>query len=114
MTAKANRSRHGLWKLPVLWKTANGRGFPQGPWTPANGAGAHSYHRPQLRRIPNESGQFTCQTRPDRSLVFNTVLQRALDEYVGNVRRGSSWSRLVVKYFGDQALSVLGRSAPRP
>src|SRR2546427_4532970 len=77
MTAKANRSRHGLWKLPVLWKTANGRGFPQGPWTPANGAGAHSSHRPQLKRTSNESGQFTCQTRPDRSLVINNVLPSA-------------------------------------
>src|SRR5206468_4273526 len=37
------------------------------------GAGAHSYHRPLPRRIPSESGQFTCQTRPDRSLVTNTV-----------------------------------------
>src|SRR6266516_1287976 len=74
MTAKANRSRHGLWKLPVLWKTANGRGFPQGPWTPANGAGAHSSHRPQLKRTSNESGQFTCQTRPDRSLVIKVPL----------------------------------------
>src|SRR5436190_16215847 len=72
MTRTASRSnRGGLWKLPVLWKTANGRGFPRGPWTPANGAGAHSYHRPLPRRIPSESGQFTCQTRPDRSLVTN-------------------------------------------
>jgi ABC-type amino acid transport substrate-binding protein len=37
-------------------------------------------------------------------------LRRALDDYLGNVRRGPSWSRLIVKYFGDQALSVLGRS----
>jgi membrane-bound lytic murein transglycosylase F len=37
------------------------------------------------------------------------ALRKALDEYVGNVRRGPSWSRLIVKYFGDQALSVLGR-----
>jgi ABC-type amino acid transport substrate-binding protein len=37
------------------------------------------------------------------------ALQRALDEYVRNVRRSTSWSRLIVKYFGDQALSVLGR-----
>jgi hypothetical protein len=26
------------------------------------------------------------------------------------VRQGAIWSRLVVKYFGDQALSVLGRA----
>ena len=29
--------------------------------------------------------------------------------YLGNVRRGPSWSRLLVQYFGDQALQVLGR-----
>ena len=37
------------------------------------------------------------------------ALRAALDEYLGNVRRGSSWSRLIVKYFGDQALQVLGK-----
>jgi membrane-bound lytic murein transglycosylase MltF len=38
------------------------------------------------------------------------ALREALDEYLGNVRRGPTWSRLIVKYFGDQALSVLGRT----
>ena len=42
--------------------------------------------------------------KPDR------VLQEALDGYLANVRRGPTWSRLIVKYFGDQALSVLGRA----
>jgi ABC-type amino acid transport substrate-binding protein len=37
------------------------------------------------------------------------VLEAALNEYIANVRRGSTWSRLVVKYFGDQTLAVLGR-----
>jgi ABC-type amino acid transport substrate-binding protein len=37
------------------------------------------------------------------------ALRDALDRYLGNVRRGPTWSRLIVKYFGDQALSVLGR-----
>ena len=36
-------------------------------------------------------------------------LLAALDEYVSNFRAGPSWSRLVVKYFGDQALRALGR-----
>jgi ABC-type amino acid transport substrate-binding protein len=39
----------------------------------------------------------------------DTALRAALDEYLGNVRRGPSWSRLLVQYFGDQALQVLGR-----
>ena len=37
------------------------------------------------------------------------ALRAALDDYLGNVRRGPSWSRLIVKYFGDQALPVLGK-----
>jgi ABC-type amino acid transport substrate-binding protein len=40
----------------------------------------------------------------------DAALLRALDEHVGNVRRGPTWSRLIVKYFGDQALAVLGRA----
>jgi ABC-type amino acid transport substrate-binding protein len=39
----------------------------------------------------------------------DTALREALDAYLANVRRGPTWSRLIVKYFGDQALSVLGR-----
>jgi ABC-type amino acid transport substrate-binding protein len=37
------------------------------------------------------------------------ALRRALDEHIANVRRGPTWSRLIVKYFGDQTLAVLGR-----
>ena len=36
-------------------------------------------------------------------------LKSALDEYIANTRRAATWNRLVVKYFGDQALDVLGR-----
>jgi ABC-type amino acid transport substrate-binding protein len=39
----------------------------------------------------------------------DTALRAALDDYIGNVRRSPSWSRLIVKYFGDQALQVLGK-----
>lgn len=42
--------------------------------------------------------------RPD-----DTDLRAALDEYLANFRAGPSWSRLVVKYFGDKALAALGR-----
>jgi ABC-type amino acid transport substrate-binding protein len=38
------------------------------------------------------------------------ALRGALDDYLANVRRSPSWSRLVVQYFGDQALAVLGRA----
>jgi ABC-type amino acid transport substrate-binding protein len=40
----------------------------------------------------------------------DTALRAALDEFVRNTRRSPSWSRLVVEYFGDQALAVLGRA----
>lgn len=40
----------------------------------------------------------------------DTALRTALDDYLANVRRSPSWSRLVVQYFGDQALTVLGRA----
>lgn len=39
----------------------------------------------------------------------DTRLLAALDEYLSNFRRSPSWNRLLVKYFGDQALAVLGR-----
>lgn len=37
------------------------------------------------------------------------ALAAALSEYLTNFRRSASWSRLVVKYFGDQVLTVLGK-----
>jgi len=40
-------------------------------------------------------------------------LRRALDEYLSNLRRTATWSRLVVKYFGDSALEIL-KSARLP
>ena len=39
----------------------------------------------------------------------DTKLQAALDEYLGNVRRTPTWGRLVVKYFGEKALVILGK-----
>ncbi len=39
-------------------------------------------------------------------------LKQALDEYLANLRRSASWNRLVVKYFGDETLQVLGRERP--
>jgi len=34
-------------------------------------------------------------------------LQKALSEYILNVRRSGTWNRLTVKYFGDAALDIL-------
>jgi membrane-bound lytic murein transglycosylase F len=38
------------------------------------------------------------------------ALLEAIDEYVENLRRTPSWGRLAVTYFGDDALSLLGRA----
>ena len=40
----------------------------------------------------------------------DNALRTSLDDYLTNVRRSETWSRLVVQYFGDQALAVLGRA----
>ena len=46
------------------------------------------------------------------SLVYglrkeDVELLRALDQYLTNVKHGATWSRLVVKYFGEAAVDVL-------
>jgi len=41
-------------------------------------------------------------------------LKGALDQYVRNVQKTATWGRLVVKYFGADALRVLGRETPNP
>jgi membrane-bound lytic murein transglycosylase F len=41
-------------------------------------------------------------------------LRAALDEYLTNVRRTATWSRLVVKYFGDRAVEALRKSRENP
>jgi ABC-type amino acid transport substrate-binding protein len=38
------------------------------------------------------------------------ALRQALDQHVTNARRGPTWGRLIVRYFGAQALTVLGRA----
>ena len=43
----------------------------------------------------------------------DTQLKAALNEYLRAFRQGPSWSRLVVKYFGDDALAVLGRTGEK-
>jgi ABC-type amino acid transport substrate-binding protein len=37
-------------------------------------------------------------------------LLQALDEYITNLRHSPTWSRLIVNYFGDEALEVLQKS----
>jgi membrane-bound lytic murein transglycosylase F len=52
---------------------------------------------------------------PPASLAYGVPkgspqLLHALDEYILNLRRTSTWNRLVVKYLGDAALDVLHRA----
>jgi ABC-type amino acid transport substrate-binding protein len=35
------------------------------------------------------------------------LLRGALDEYIRNLRRTTTWSRLVLRYFGDSAIEIL-------
>jgi ABC-type amino acid transport substrate-binding protein len=39
----------------------------------------------------------------------DTELKRALDDYLTAARRSGSWSQLVIRYYGQDALDVLGR-----
>jgi ABC-type amino acid transport substrate-binding protein len=43
----------------------------------------------------------------------DTALHQALDEYLAAARRSGSWSRLVIRYYGEDALEVLGRAPER-
>lgn len=40
----------------------------------------------------------------------DTELKRQLDDYITNLKQTATWSRLVVDYFGKDALRILGRS----
>jgi ABC-type amino acid transport substrate-binding protein len=51
---------------------------------------------------------------PSASLAWgvrkqDAELRKLLDEHLANVRRSGIWARLVVKYFGDRALQILGK-----
>jgi ABC-type amino acid transport substrate-binding protein len=52
---------------------------------------------------------------PPKSLAYgvrkqDTALLEALDEYIENVRKTTTWSRLVVEYFGDAAPDILKKA----
>jgi ABC-type amino acid transport substrate-binding protein len=52
---------------------------------------------------------------PPRSLAYgvrkeDTALLQALNEYIDNVRRTPTWSRLVVEYFGNSAPEILRKA----
>jgi ABC-type amino acid transport substrate-binding protein len=37
----------------------------------------------------------------------DTQLRAALNDHIGRVRRSGAWSRMVIKYFGENALTIL-------
>jgi len=43
----------------------------------------------------------------------DTALRQALDDYLAAARRSGSWSRLVIRYYGEDALEILGRAPER-
>lgn len=43
----------------------------------------------------------------------DALLKAELDAYIENFRSGASWNRLILTYFGEKALTVLGREANR-
>jgi len=43
----------------------------------------------------------------------DAALRTALDEYLAGVRRSGSWNRLVIRYYGPDALDNLGRARER-
>jgi polar amino acid transport system substrate-binding protein len=65
------------------------------------------------RRTPGlEAGIFVGPLRHQAWAVRkeDKELMEAMNAYIGNLRKSSSWNRLVIKYFGAQALTVLGRA----
>lgn len=55
---------------------------------------------------------------PPSSLAYGVrhedqALLKALNEYISNLRRTSTWSRLVVKYFGESAVELLKSARTR-
>ena len=55
---------------------------------------------------------------PPSSLAYavrkgDTALLAALNEYIGNLRRTPTWSRLVVRYFGADAIEILKKARER-
>jgi membrane-bound lytic murein transglycosylase F len=59
----------------------------------------------QLGLFLGRSGSLAYGVRKDEP-----ELLKALNEYIDNVRRSQMWSRLVVKYFGEQAQDVLRKA----
>lgn len=65
-----------------------------------------------LRRYPEIRAGLTLGASASAAFAMrksDPQLLAALDAYLDNLRKGPSWGRLVVKYFGEQALTVLGR-----
>ena len=62
--------------------------------------------RPVQDLLADDRGGTALRVHPRR----RGELKQALDEYMDSLRRTPSWSRLVVKYFGESALDVLKKA----
>ncbi len=56
---------------------------------------------------------------PPGSLAYgmrrgDSRLRQALDDYLSDLRRSASWSRLVVRYFGERSLEILTKARTEP
>jgi hypothetical protein len=69
----------------------------------------------RMRRILSERGArgFARLSPPRQRGVVgpegDAALRQALNAYLRDLRQSPAWSRLIVKYFGEDALAVLGR-----
>ena len=65
-------------------------------------------HDLKVQAVPAANAEERITWHPQR-VVSRLEEFRAEKVDLDNLRKGPSWSRLVVKYFGEKALSVLGR-----
>jgi ABC-type amino acid transport substrate-binding protein len=93
-------------------------------------AGLEGLRRGRFTATVLDISDFLLQRRTDSSLQDGLVLgaavssawgvrktdpelRRELNQYLQNLKQGAGWSRLVVHYFGPDALRMLGRAGPQ-
>ena len=65
---------------------------------------------PQHRDLVKTAFDKNCRLLNPKVRKSDVELRRELDAYLDNLRSGPSWNRLIVVYFGEKALSALGRA----
>lgn len=90
-------------------------GFPEALKSGRIGAAVDGIEAVLLARLRDPELQVGPFIGAPESLAYgvrkeDAALLVAVNVYLSNLRKTPTWSRLVVKYFGEQALSVLGRA----